>query len=90
MYLNVLHYCSCFVGNSSSGIYEVPLFKKITLNLGKRQDGRECGNSVIHLDYNKNLIISQLNDLPVIHDISYPYETSNVSKEILKILQANL
>ena len=33
--------CSNFVlGNSSSGIYEVPLLKKITINVGTRQSGR--------------------------------------------------
>ena len=54
LYLNLIYYCDCFIGNSSSGIYEVPLLKKITFNLGNRQNGRKCGNSVIHIDYDKN------------------------------------
>lgn len=90
MYLNIIYYSSCFVGNSSSGIYEVPLFKKMTLNLGKRQHGRECGNSVIHLDYNKNVICDYLNDIPQISTFIYPYETINSSKEILTILRNNI
>ena len=90
LYLNIIHYCDVFIGNSSSGIYEVPLFKKITFNLGNRQKGRECGNSVINLEYNKGLIISQLNNIPLINNWSYPYDTMNTSKEILRILSTSI
>ena len=36
------------IGNSSSGIYEVPSFKKATINLGNRQKGRLMASSVIN------------------------------------------
>ena len=85
LYLNLIYYCDCFIGNSSSGIYEVPLLKKITFNLGNRQNGRECGNSVIHIDYDKNNIINNINNIPKIDTISYPYITKNSSKEIVNI-----
>ena len=35
------------IGNSSSGILEMPYFKKITFNLGTRQQGRVKSKSVI-------------------------------------------
>ena len=35
------------VGNSSSGIYEVPSFQKPTVNIGDRQKGRLLASSVI-------------------------------------------
>ena len=35
------------VGNSSSGILEMPSFKKATLNIGKRQDGRLRSTTVL-------------------------------------------
>ena len=39
------------VGNSSSGILEVPSFKIATINIGSRQDGRIQSNSVINCSY---------------------------------------
>jgi UDP-hydrolysing UDP-N-acetyl-D-glucosamine 2-epimerase len=91
IYLNIINYCDLFIGNSSSGIYEVPLFKKFTLNLGNRQKGRDCGNSIIHLDYNKNNLLEYINNIISgkhnISDITYPYEVLNSSKLILEILK---
>lgn len=46
-YLSALKYVSAVVGNSSSGIVEVPSMKIPTVNIGMRQNGRLCGNSVI-------------------------------------------
>ena len=86
-YLNIIYYCDCFIGNSSSGICEVPLFKTATFNLGNRQKGRECGNSVIHIDYNKNDIMYYINNIPKIDNITYPYIVKNSSKAILNILR---
>ena len=51
--LGQLRYLSCIaqvdavVGNSSSGLAEVPTFKKATINIGDRQKGRIQSNSVI-------------------------------------------
>lgn len=46
--------CSNFVlGNSSSGIYEVPLLKKITINVGTRQSGRLMPSSIINCELDK-------------------------------------
>lgn len=46
-YLSCLQYVDCVVGNSSSGLLEVPSFKKGTLNIGYRQEGRLRATSVI-------------------------------------------
>ncbi len=52
--------CSEFVlGNSSSGIYEVPNIKKITINVGSRQSGRLMPKSVINCEL-KTLKIRQI------------------------------
>lgn len=52
-YLSALQWVDCVVGNSSSGIVEVPMFKIPTINIGDRQKGRvapqsviQCGNDV--------------------------------------------
>lgn len=46
-YLSALKYCSAVIGNSSSGIIEVPSFAKPTVNVGFRQKGRMAAESVL-------------------------------------------
>ncbi len=47
-YLSALRYVSAVVGNSSSGIVEVPSMHIPTVDIGTRQQGRIAGDSVIH------------------------------------------
>lgn len=47
-YLSLLSSVDVVVGNSSSGLYEVPSFKKPTVNIGDRQRGRLQASSVIN------------------------------------------
>jgi GDP/UDP-N,N'-diacetylbacillosamine 2-epimerase (hydrolysing) len=46
-YLSCVKECDGIIGNSSSGLIEVPSLKKGTINIGKRQAGRICASSVI-------------------------------------------
>jgi UDP-hydrolysing UDP-N-acetyl-D-glucosamine 2-epimerase len=46
-YFSALKYCLAVIGNSSSGISEVPYFKKGTVNIGTRQKGRLAPGSVV-------------------------------------------
>lgn len=46
-YLSAVHHCDVIVGNSSSGIIEVPVLGKPTVNIGSRQAGRLRAPSVI-------------------------------------------
>ena len=46
------------VGNSSSGIKETPVFGCPTVNIGSRQQGRLCGENVIHVNYDDEEIYS--------------------------------
>lgn len=46
-YLSLLNHIDVVLGNSSSGLYEVPSFKKPTINIGNRQKGRILASSVI-------------------------------------------
>lgn len=48
IYLSLIKICSLVIGNSSSGILEVPYLKKITINIGNRQKGRVFGTSIIN------------------------------------------
>lgn len=47
-YLSTLAVVNAVVGNSSSGLYEAPSFKKPTVNIGDRQKGRLLASSVIN------------------------------------------
>ncbi|MDE6637336.1 MAG: UDP-N-acetylglucosamine 2-epimerase (hydrolyzing) [Muribaculaceae bacterium] len=49
-YYSALRHCKGVVGNSSSGLCEAPSFRKPTLNIGMRQQGRAQGNTVINCD----------------------------------------
>ncbi len=46
-YLSALKHVDILLGNSSSGLIEMPYFKKPTVNIGSRQDGRIRPSSVI-------------------------------------------
>lgn len=50
-YFSVLKYLKAVIGNSSSGIIEVPSFRIPTLNIGDRQKGRIAADSVINCGY---------------------------------------
>lgn len=49
-YLSAVKHCTAVIGNSSSGIIEVPSFGVPTVNIGNRQKGRMAAASVIHCE----------------------------------------
>ena len=49
-YLSAIPFMTAVVGNSSSGLLEVPSFRIPTVNIGDRQRGRIQGDSVINCD----------------------------------------
>ena len=62
-YFSALQFVDGVVGNSSSGIFEAPVFKIGTINIGDRQKGRLKPESVIDCDPNKNSIINAVEKL---------------------------
>ena len=56
-YLSMIQQCDVVIGNSSSGLIEVPSFKKATVNIGSRQTGRLKAESVIDCDNAKASIV---------------------------------
>ncbi|MBQ8475932.1 UDP-N-acetylglucosamine 2-epimerase (hydrolyzing) [bacterium] len=88
-YLSLMQFVDAVVGNSSSGIYEVPCFKIPTINIGNRQKGRIQANSIINCKPSKNDI---LRALEYAYEGDYtntinPYEKENTADNILKILK---
>ena len=82
------------IGNSSSGIIEVPYFKKATINIGDRQKGRMLADSVINCEPTKKDIKSAFeramsNDFQeTLHNVENPYEGKcNPSELITEILR---
>lgn len=67
-HLGQTKYFSCMsvvdgvVGNSSSGLFEAPIMKVPTVNIGNRQNGRFKPNSVIDIAANNQLIESKIRD----------------------------
>jgi GDP/UDP-N,N'-diacetylbacillosamine 2-epimerase (hydrolysing) len=59
-YLSVLRHCKLMIGNSSSGIIEMPFFNKPTINIGDRQKGRLFAKSIIQCDGNLNSIVEAI------------------------------
>ncbi|MGL4589752.1 MAG: UDP-N-acetylglucosamine 2-epimerase [Mycoplasmatales bacterium] len=95
--LNVQEYHSLIlhslglIGNSSSGLIEVPSLQKYTLNIGDRQKGRVRGTSVIDVadDYNSikqgvNLLIDKLADQTKIIN---PYFQENSLEMAINIIK---
>ncbi|MDF2684727.1 MAG: neuC, partial [Brevibacillus sp.] len=59
-YLSAIKHCDLVLGNSSSGLIEVPYFKKPTVNIGIRQRGRLRPNSVIDCNESKEEVVDAI------------------------------
>ena len=55
-YLSAVKHADVVIGNSSSGLIEVPYLNTSTVNCGDRQAGRECPSSVINANLNEQSI----------------------------------
>lgn len=62
-YLSVMKYAGAVVGNSSSGLLEVPSFGIPTLNIGDRQKGRMAADSVYNCETDKESILKGLDTI---------------------------
>lgn len=47
-YINAARHATVVAGNSSSGIVEIPSLEVPVVNVGNRQQGRQCSKAVIH------------------------------------------
>ena len=92
-YLSALQYIGGTIGNSSSGIVEVPSFHIPTINIGDRQKGRIAASSVLHcLPEEKEIkeklsLIQQPNYLELLKNIQNPYSKPDTAENILKIIK---
>ncbi len=91
-YLSVMKQVAAVVGNSSSGLIEVPSFGIPTLNIGDRQKGRIAADSVYNCASGKESILKGL-DIVLSKDfrtfassVKNPYEKENTAEEIFKVI----
>ncbi|EAS9682359.1 UDP-N-acetylglucosamine 2-epimerase (hydrolyzing), partial [Salmonella enterica] len=92
-YLALVKYSCGLIGNSSSGLIEVPSLKVPTINIGDRQKGRVRGYSVIDTickrDNIKLAIISSREQCFIngLQNEANPYYNKDVNKNITKIIK---
>lgn len=95
-YLSTLQFCVVVMGNSSSGIIEVPSFGIPTINIGDRQRGRVCADSVINCSNETEDIENALNKAmsqefkAFIKNQRNPYEGADTSNKILEVISEAL
>ena len=92
-YLSALRYVDAVIGNSSSGIIEVPSFGIPTLDIGDRQKGRIAADSVWHCGTGREDIKDGLRTI-LSKDFklkakgcSNPYEKMNTVETVWKVIK---
>ncbi|MFT7388538.1 MAG: GDP/UDP-N,N'-diacetylbacillosamine 2-epimerase (hydrolyzing) [Candidatus Endobugula sp.] len=98
--LGQLRYLSCVlhvdgvVGNSSSGLLEVPSFKKGTINIGNRQRGRLQAESVINCEPSRQSILVAIDRLysedfqSSLNQVNNPYGEGGASQKTINIIKS--
>lgn len=93
-YLSAIQFMDVVVGNSSSGLIEVPSFKKATINIGDRQQGRVKAASVIDCETNNKDIEKAIKKALSVEfkeelkSSKNPYGDKNSSIEIVEVLKS--
>ena len=88
-YLSALKYCRIVIGNSSSGIIEAPSFGKPIINIGDRQKGRICADSVINCGYIQQAMETALTEEfeNKARNCRNPYEKENTAANIISVIK---
>jgi len=92
-YHSLIPYCEFVIGNSSSGILEVPFFRKPTINIGDRQKGRLRHKSIIDTKYSEEAIILGINEAlsegfqESIKNMEYKFGDGHAAERIVEILK---
>lgn len=93
-YLSVIKYVGAVVGNSSSGLIEVPTFGVPTLNIGDRQKGRFAADSVYNCETDKASILHGLDAImspgfrQKAKKTQNPYDKEGTAQAIFDVISA--
>ncbi len=91
-YLSAAQHAVCVIGNSSSGIIEIPSLGTPVIDVGNRQKGRERSLAVLHCDTKQEAITEALRQAlsPEYNHFSRsqinPYEKTGTTASIVNIL----
>ena len=94
-YFSLAKYAIAVIGNSSSGVIEMPSLKTPTINIGKRQEGRLMGSSILNsngsvIDLIKKINLIKENKIKF-KNIYYKKNTTlNMKRTILKIINKKI
>lgn len=93
-YLSAIKHATAVIGNSSSGIIEVPSFDVPTVNIGVRQKGRLAAKSVLNCLAEKTDIVNTIQQAidrsykmadEIIHN---PYGQGNTSERVINMIKS--
>jgi UDP-N-acetylglucosamine 2-epimerase (non-hydrolysing)/GDP/UDP-N,N'-diacetylbacillosamine 2-epimerase (hydrolysing) len=89
-YLSAIRHVAAVVGNSSSGLLEVPSFKKPTVNIGERQRGRIEAASVITVPADAKQIFNAIERALALDcsAVENPYGDGHAAERIIAALIA--
>ena len=93
-YLSCLRHFDGVIGNSSSGLLEVPSFRKVTINIGDRQKGRLKAKSVIDCEPYCDSILSAIQTSASFEftqnllNVENPYGNGGASQAIVDKLES--
>lgn len=94
-YLSAVKYAKMVIGNSSSGIIEVPSFRIPTINIGDRQKGRIRAESVIDCDIKAEKIEKAMKTAvsdefqKFCQTVKNPYGDGNSCEKIVSVIKQN-
>ena len=92
-YLSAAKHASAIIGNSSSGIIEIPSLDVPTVNIGVRQKGRLSAKSVINCNAERSSIVSAINIAlersykTLDENIVNPYGEGDASQKVISMLK---
>ncbi|KDN28621.1 UDP-N-acetylglucosamine 2-epimerase [Vibrio fortis] len=92
-YLSAVKHATAVVGNSSSGIIEVPAFDVPTVDIGARQKGRLAAKSVLHCEANhadieRAMLSAVARDYKEPAEaIDNPYGQGNTSGKVIEMIK---
>lgn len=93
MFLAIERDAAVWVGNSSAALIESPSFGVPVINIGTRQSGRERGENVIDVDYDRREVASAITRSldsvyrAKLHSVRNPYGDGKTAQKIARILE---
>lgn len=93
-YHSLIPHCEFVIGNSSSGIIEVPYFKIPTVNIGDRQKGRLKHQSIIDTSYSCDSIVMGIQTAldskfkNKLKNMKYKFGNGKAAEKMIKILKS--